>query len=321
MKRYIRSDYDYDRLAYEKDGRIEHLPTWYYDKSDEELEEIKQQVINAKPPTNSDEYDFDSRYDEKDIRKQLKAEGFRKADIDEIIMRVKNGDTMDSAIQRQLGLSVHASMDLEDLEDAVLNGRPFERDEFNEYWDAYHQPEEGAITADEVEEHDIIENTEDASEVDIGDVFHVNSIVSHPAGTWEDFDYEFDVTLLNGNYKGDHVKLHYMADEYVGVRSDVGRALGIYNSTDIKASKKINISDDLRSILEDVMIDTLDEYSGKHVLVEFVENVRYLQDWDEYAEEHADEILELKGISDNQLVDIGAEILDEIKAGWDQEEM
>lgn len=215
--------------------------------------------------------------------------------------------------------SVHASMDLEELEDAVMHGKPFEADAFNEYWEAYHQPEEGAITADEVSENDVIENTEDASEINIGDVFHVNSITPHAPG-WEEFDYEFDVTLLNGDYEGDEVKLHYMADEYVGIRSDVGRALGIYNSTKITASSKVKVSSDLRSILEDVMIDTLDEYSGKHVLVEFIENVRYLQDWDEYADEHADEVIELQKLSDSQLTDIGAEILDEIKADWQDDQ-
>ena len=326
MKRYIRSDYDYDRLAYEKDGRIEHLPTWYYDKSDEELEELKQRLINAKPAENSESYDFDARYDEKDIRKQLRAEGFGKAAIDEIIVQVRNGATMDSAIQRQLGKSVHASMDVEELENAILNGRPFEADEFSEYWDAYHQPEEDAITAAEVNEDDIIENTEDASEINIGDVFHVDTIQMH-APDWEEFDYEFGVTLLNGDYKGNHVKLHYMADEYVGVRSDLGRALGIYNSTSIKANTRKagarhrEVSNDLRSILEDVMIDTLDDFSGRHILVEFIENARYLQDWDEYGDEHAEEMLELKKLSDVALADIGAEILDEISAGWDQEEV
>lgn len=317
MKRYIRSN-DYDRLAFVKDGRTQYLPTWFKDKSDAELDELKQRVINSKPSSSED---VSIEIDEPQLRKDLRKEGFTRADIDEIIAMVYNGHTIDSAIQRQLAKSdIHASMDVEDLEDAVLNGRPFELDEFKEYWDTYHQPEEGAITADEVEEHDVIENTEDASEIDIGDVFHVDSITPHAKG-WEEFDYEFDVTLLNGNYKGNHVKLHYMADEYVGVRSDVGRALGIYNSTDIKASTDIEISNDLRSILEDVMIDTLDEYAGTHVLVEFIENVRYLQDWDEYAEEHADEMLELAGISDNQLTDIGAEILDEISSGWDQEEV
>ena len=100
MKRYIRSALDYDRLAFEKDGETWHLPTWYADRSDDEIESLKQTVINAKPRT----YDADTLavdIDESKVRSDLRAEGFSRSEIDEIIAMVYNGMTMDSAIQRQ----------------------------------------------------------------------------------------------------------------------------------------------------------------------------------------------------------------------------
>jgi len=316
MKRYVRPD-NYEKLRYEKDGKVEYLPTWYLTKSDQEIEEAKQAMIRYK---HVDRESAPIEFDEQQLYDDLKADGFNKADALEIIAMVASGMTVDSAIQRQLTKSdVHASMDVEDLEDAIMHGKPFESDEFDQYWRLYHQPEEGAITAAEVQVNDIIENTEDASEINLGDTFHVNAIATDVEG-WEPFDYEFDVTMLSGDYKGDHVKLHYMADEYVGVRSDVGRALGIYNSTSVTASSGVKISKELRSILEDVMIETLDNYSGSRVLSEFVDNARYLQSWDEYDEEHSEEMLELSRLSNNKLVDIGAEILDEVKAGWQGDE-
>ena len=100
MKRYIRSDVDYDRLAFEKDGETWHLPTWYADRSDEEIESLKRIVIDAKPRT----YDATTPavdIDESKVRRDLRAEGFSRQEIDEIIAMVYNGMTMDSAIQRQ----------------------------------------------------------------------------------------------------------------------------------------------------------------------------------------------------------------------------
>lgn len=101
MKRYIRSDANSDRLAFYKNGEIWHLPTWFADKSDDEIERLKQTVIDAEP------HSYDSTIpavdiDESKVRRDLRAEGFSRPEIDEIIAMVYNGMTMDGAIQRQL---------------------------------------------------------------------------------------------------------------------------------------------------------------------------------------------------------------------------
>lgn len=101
MKRYIKSS-NYDRLRYELDGQGQWLPTWFADASDEEIDSLKQMIIedhnNRKDA--SPEYDDEDDFIELDL-KDLRAEGFSKSDIDEIIAMIENGHTVDSAIQRQ----------------------------------------------------------------------------------------------------------------------------------------------------------------------------------------------------------------------------
>ena len=99
MKRYIRSDVDYDRLAFEKDGETWHLPTWYADRSDEEIESLKRTLIDAKPRAQRNYEPI--QIDEQQVRRNLRKEGFNRLEIDEIIAMVYNGMTMDAAIQRQ----------------------------------------------------------------------------------------------------------------------------------------------------------------------------------------------------------------------------
>lgn len=99
MKRYIRTN-DYDRLRFVKNGQEQYLPTWFMYKSDEEVEEAKQKLINA-PDRTYNSYE-PIEIDEDKIRRELKKEGFSSADIDEIIAMIYNGMTVDSAIQRQL---------------------------------------------------------------------------------------------------------------------------------------------------------------------------------------------------------------------------
>ena len=100
MKRYIRSTSNYDRLAFDKDGETWYLPTWYADSSDDEIESLKQTLIDAKPRTH-DTTTPSVDIDESKVRRDLRAEGFSRPEIDEIIAMVYNGMTMDSAIQRQ----------------------------------------------------------------------------------------------------------------------------------------------------------------------------------------------------------------------------
>lgn len=99
MKRYVRTN-EYDRLKFMKDGQEQYLPTWFMHRSDKEVEEAKQKLINA-PKKSYDEYE-PIEIDEVKIRRDLRKEGFSSDDIEEIIAMIYNGMTVDSAIQRQL---------------------------------------------------------------------------------------------------------------------------------------------------------------------------------------------------------------------------
>ena len=102
MKRYIRSTTMED-LAYYKDEVKEHLPTWYLTKSKEEIVKAKRTVADYYPESWQDtEYPVSlSEDEERKLRRDLRQEGFDPDEIDEIIARVENGSTVDSAIQRQ----------------------------------------------------------------------------------------------------------------------------------------------------------------------------------------------------------------------------
>ena len=102
MKRYIRSSSKYDRLKFEIDGQEEWLPAWFAEASDEEIERAKKATTEARLRRKEyvPEYS-DDEYVELNIN-DLKAEGFSKSEIDEIVAMIENGHTVDSAIQRQL---------------------------------------------------------------------------------------------------------------------------------------------------------------------------------------------------------------------------
>ena len=103
MKRWIHANTDYDRLKYVKNGEIEYLPTWYLDKSDEEIERVKEILINA-PEGQYIPFHEVRIPNEVKLRRDLKEGGFIPPEIDEIIDRMANGSTIDNAIQRQLDL-------------------------------------------------------------------------------------------------------------------------------------------------------------------------------------------------------------------------
>ena len=115
-----------------------------------------------------------------------------------------------------------------ELDDALLSGKPFDLASFKKYKTG--AEEEGLIKADEVQVGDIIVNTEDASELNLGTKVEVLDVIQ--PGEWT--DYVFHVRLLESPdtdywyhgdpYKhmaaqpGDEMDLHFDADEYVGIK-------------------------------------------------------------------------------------------------------
>lgn len=111
-----------------------------------------------------------------------------------------------------------------EVEDAILNGKPYDLDSFRRYrWsDSGQQFRQNAVMPSEIQVGKPYINTEDASEFDLGTKFTVLDIANpktfedldEHSGKWESrFDYVFKVKDENG-----HVfNIHYDDDEYVGV--------------------------------------------------------------------------------------------------------
>lgn len=106
---------------------------------------------------------------------------------------------------------VEASMAPEEVEDAIMNNRPFDLDSFRKYrgYDKYVE-DNNIVQAQDVQVGKVYKNTEDASEMNLGDEFKVLSINHTPGGYWE---YTFHVKDLTN---GMELDLHYWADDYVG---------------------------------------------------------------------------------------------------------
>lgn len=125
---------------------------------------------------------------------------------------------------------VTASMTEAELDDALLNGEPFDLATFKKYKT---NVEDDAVTADEVVVGDVIAVTEDASEINLGTVVKILSI-NDPDHVVDWANYTFHVQLLespeqywhNGldPYRdvelqpGDEMDLHFDADDYIGPR-------------------------------------------------------------------------------------------------------
>lgn len=213
--------------------------------------------------------------------------------------------------------NVHASMDLEDLEDALLKGKAMEAEAFDEYFNAYHEPEKDAIAARDVKVGDFIRNTECAEEIDIGDVFEVIEISSPKEDSnpiWREFDYVFHI-LDHTNQPPFAMDLHYMADELVGVRVDRSAVEAATEVVD--ASAIDSLSKDSYQILEDTLIDLLNDVSdeaynnfpnNQEAVEDFIARIRDLCDMDEYEEAHPDEVEELRALSDEDLIEISEKI-------------
>lgn len=110
---------------------------------------------------------------------------------------------------------IRSFSDYEDLEDAILNERPFRAPDYQDYLNEFGDIDEDAIQAKDVKVGDFIENTECCDEVDIGDVIEILEIIENAEG-WQDFDYTFRV-LDHTLQPPFETELHYMDDEYVGV--------------------------------------------------------------------------------------------------------
>lgn len=89
---------DTTKLEYVVNGEVNFLPMWCLEWPDNEIEEAKR--IAIEDAENEKKIKDDPIViDEKDIRKQLKEAGFYKAEISEIIRRVYEGQSLDSAMQ------------------------------------------------------------------------------------------------------------------------------------------------------------------------------------------------------------------------------
>lgn len=110
---------------------------------------------------------------------------------------------------------VTAAMTEEDLDTAILEGKPFDLESFRKYKTV---EDPTAIKAQDVEVGDVITVDEDASEVNLGTVVKVLKVNS-PAEDW--IDYSFTVELLSdpglqGLERGSIMTIHFDTDESVG---------------------------------------------------------------------------------------------------------
>lgn len=111
-----------------------------------------------------------------------------------------------------------------EVEDAILNGKPYDLDSFRRYrWsDSGQQFRQNAVMPSEIQVGKTYINTEDATEFDLGTKFTVLDIINpksleeldEHSGKWESrFDYVFKIKDENGKV----FNIHYDDDEYVGV--------------------------------------------------------------------------------------------------------
>ena len=109
---------------------------------------------------------------------------------------------------------IEAAMTEEELNDAILDGRPFDLNDFKKY-KSHLDPNE--ITADQVEVGDVI-SIQDASEVNLGTVVKVLAI-NDPAENWIEYTFKCEVIEDPGKQTiqvGDEILLHFDGDEGVG---------------------------------------------------------------------------------------------------------
>lgn len=116
---------------------------------------------------------------------------------------------------------VEAAMTEAELDDAILNDKPFDLESFKKY-KTDNLAEEGVLTGEDIKEGDTIKITEDASEVDLGTVVKVLAI-NDPKENWIEYTFRCEVidnAGQNSLEEGKEINLHFDGDEFVGILVD-----------------------------------------------------------------------------------------------------
>lgn len=110
---------------------------------------------------------------------------------------------------------IKGGMTEEELDDAILNDKPFDLSSFKKY---KMQKDPEALLAQDVEVNDVIDLEFDASEVNLGTVVQVLSI-NDPSESWADFTFRctvLDPSKGQSTKEGDEITLHFDTDDEVG---------------------------------------------------------------------------------------------------------
>lgn len=110
---------------------------------------------------------------------------------------------------------IKASMTEEELDTAILEGRPFDLESFKKYKMTY---DASVVYGKDIKIGDVINVDEDASEVNLGTVVEVIDI-NNPAENWIEFTFKCKVVSDPGKQsieEGDIIELHFDGDEAVG---------------------------------------------------------------------------------------------------------
>lgn len=112
---------------------------------------------------------------------------------------------------------IESSSEEDQLNQAILDGRPFDLDTFTKYKvDPYRA--EGAVKAEDIQIGDIIQVTEDASEVDSGTVLEVIDIDYDDPDGYNGYQLDDVITFICRDEKGRRYpyNLHFWPGDYVG---------------------------------------------------------------------------------------------------------
>lgn len=121
----------------------------------------------------------------------------------------------DSIVPVDEAAEIKGGMTEEEVDDAILNGKPFDLSSFKKY---KIQKDPEALLAQDVEVNDVIDLEFDASEVNLGTVVQVLSI-NDPSESWADFTFRctvLDPSKGQSTKEGDEITLHFDTDDEVG---------------------------------------------------------------------------------------------------------
>ena len=98
-------DYSKYEIKFEN-GETLYIPTWFWDLPDEELDKIRQTIIDgyktpSPQPESSNTYE-EIESETEDLYRQLREEGFTFSEAEEIIAYIGCGYSVDAAIQTVL---------------------------------------------------------------------------------------------------------------------------------------------------------------------------------------------------------------------------